>query len=373
MSADIDIDILVCGLGPAGASAAAMAAKAGANVLSVERNARPGLPVQCAEFVPMMIGSELFAGDDARVQNIDRMLTFVEDDRADLTPDFRGYMIDRARFDADLVEQARLAGGECRFASPVRTVSPDGAVQLADGTTIRARIVIGADGPHSPVGKAAGLANRELVETRQITVDLLSPHAGTDIFLHPDIVGGYAWLFPKGKVCNLGLGVVAARKQKLKPLLDALHARLVAEGRVGQKIHAHTGGAIPVGGNTGLHAILGETGILLAGDAAGLTNPVTGAGINAAVISGRLAGETAAAIVAGDGEAAQDYVDEIDALFGRSLALALKRRRQLLDLYAQAGTPTAQQMRGGWIAYSQYWQDDDTPAARGLEEARMTA
>lgn len=371
MSGTNDIDVLVCGLGPAGASAARAAALAGVNVLAVERNALPGLPVQCAEFVPMMIGSDLFADDDSRVQNIDRMLTFVGGENADLTPDFRGYMIDRARFDAGLVEQAKAAGAECCFASPVREVSPDGMARLADGTVIRAKVIVGADGPHSPVGKAAGLPNRDLVETRQITVDLLVPHGGTDIFLHPDIVGGYAWLFPKGKVCNIGLGVVAAQKHRLKPLLEALHVRLVAEGRVGGTIHAHTGGSIPVGGITGLDARLGGTDILLAGDAAGLTNPVTGAGINAAVISGRLAGEAAAAMIAGDRHAAEDYRDEIEALFGRSLALALKRRRQVLDLYTGTREPSARDMRGGWIAYPHYWNDDAQD--HEFEEARMTA
>jgi flavin-dependent dehydrogenase len=347
-------------------------------VLAVERNALPGLPVQCAEFVPMMIGSDLFASNDARIQNIDHMRTFVGGNAAglapDLTPGFRGYMIDRARFDAALVEEARAAGAKCRFASPVRSVFPDGAVQLADGSVIRAKVIVGADGPHSPVGRAAGLPNRELVETRQITVDLMVPHGGTDIFLHPDIVGGYAWLFPKGKVCNLGIGVVASEKHRLKPLLEALHARLAGQGRVGKTVRAHTGGAIPVGGISGLHATLGATDVLLAGDAAGLTNPVTGAGINAAIISGRLAGEAAASVIAGDGGAAQDYAGEIDALLGRSLALALKRRRQLLDRYNEARAPTERQMRDGWIAYPQYWDDGDGHAvAQRNEETRMTA
>ena len=376
MSRAIDIDVLVVGLGPAGASAAAEAARVGAqtglSVLAVERNARPGLPVQCAEFVPMMIGSELPSVQEARVQNIDRMLTFVGTDKADLTPDltpdFRGYMIDRASFDAGLVEQAMAAGAECRFGASVRTISQSGTVHLADGTVIRAKTIIGADGPRSPVGKAIGCENRDLVETRQITVDLLVPHGATDIFLNPDIVGGYGWLFPKGEVCNIGLGVVAAEKHRLKPLLAGLHARLVETGRVGSTIHGHTGGAIPVGGIIGLNGRLGATDVLLAGDAAGLTNPVTGAGINAAVISGKLAGEAGAALAAGDTDAAQDFADEIEALFATSLALAKKRRDELVGIHARSRVPTARQLRGGWIAYPEYWAGTQT-----FEKTRMTA
>ncbi len=78
---------------------------------------------------------------------------------------------------------------------------------------------------------------------------------------------------------------------------------------------------------------LGRPAILLAGDAAGLTNPVTGAGINAAVISGTLAGEAAARICGGDADAAgTDYAEESADLFSSSLARALARRRELMNL-----------------------------------------
>lgn len=375
MSADISMDVLVCGLGPAGACAAAAAARDGARVVAVERNARPGQPVQCAEFVPMMIGSEMPEVTASRVQNIDRMRTFVGEERADITPDFRGYMIERARFDAELVQQAIVAGAECRFSTPLRSLSPDGRAVLADGTTVRALVIVGADGPRSPVGRAIGLRNQELVETRQITVDLLVPHGGTDIFLHPAIVGGYGWLFPKGKVCNVGLGVCASHRHLLKPLLAGLRARLAEEGRVGMAVHSHTGGAIPVGGITGLAGRAGPSHVLLCGDAAGLTNPVTGAGINAAVISGRLAGEAAAALARGDKKATEDYRDEIAALFGTSLALAKRRRRALLKTYEAGGVASARQLRDGWIAYPEYWSNQvSAGAAEGNpNRARMTA
>ena len=49
-------DVMVVGLGPAGASAAAAAARAGAQVVAHRSQAEAGLPVQCAEFVPAMIG-----------------------------------------------------------------------------------------------------------------------------------------------------------------------------------------------------------------------------------------------------------------------------------------------------------------------------
>ncbi len=243
MTETCDIDVLVVGLGPAGACAAAEAARAGARVLAIERNAEPGLPVQCAEFVPKMLGAEIGAVASARVQDIATMETFVLAEPADITPDFRGHMIDRARFDQSLVAAAQAAGVECRFATPLREITGDGTAVIGAGEEIAARVIVGADGPRSPVGRAIGCVNAEVLETRQITVDLLRPHDGTDIFLRPEIVGGYGWLFPKGGLCNLGLGLVPEQKARLKPLLDALHAQLIAGGRVGSARASHHGRA----------------------------------------------------------------------------------------------------------------------------------
>ena len=361
--------VLVVGLGPAGAAAAEAAATAGAHVLAIDRRAQVGVPVQCAEFVPMMLGGETAAVSAARVQDISTMATYVREATADITPDFRGHMIDRAAFDAALVARARAAGAEVRLATSLRAIAPDGTCTLSDGTRLTPRVLIGADGPRSRVGQAVGMANRDLMETRQITVDLPAPYEATDIFLRPEIEGGYAWLFPKGKVANLGLGILPARKAMLKPLLDELHAELLAARRVGPKIHAHTGGLIPTGGIVGLAAQLGETQVLLAGDAAGLVNPITGAGINPAVLSGRMAGQAAAAFLHGDAQAPEEYAQEARDLFGPSIALALTRRRDLLAAYALCG-PDDAALRRGWIAYDQYWSR--TPA-NALSEVKEPA
>jgi flavin-dependent dehydrogenase len=174
-------------------------------------------------------------------------------------------------------------------------------------------------------------------------VPLKAPYAATDIFLSADIPGGYGWLFPKGDAANLGAGVEPAHKARLKPIVDRLHAGLGA--RVGRKVLATTGGAIPVGGMLECWGLLGETLVLLAGDAAGLANPVTGAGIAAAVHSGRLAGEAAAR------NAPEDYEEELRDVFGAALERALRRRR---EVFSQI--PTKSMLRRGWIAYPEYWQ-----------------
>lgn len=367
MSAACSPDVLVVGLGPAGAAAALAAARVGARVMAVERNVAPGLPVQCAEFVPEPIFDDAPQARGAQVQPIGRMITQVGDDAPDITPGFRGQMIDRARFDQALISAAQSAGADCHFGLAVRGLGPEG-VLLADGQTLRPRIIIGADGPLSAVGRAVGCVNTALVHTRQITVDLLQPHDATDIFLRAEFPGGYGWLFPKGTACNLGLGVDPAHRQHLKPLLSGLHAELVAAGRVGSAIRRATGGLIPVGGIVGLQGWLGATHIFLAGDAAGLTHPVTGAGIASAVGSGRMAGEAAAALLSGQTGAGDDYEEEIRAVYEPSLAHALIRRRKLME-----SEPGPRALRAGWIAYPQYWTKDRGHNIRSRQELPLEA
>jgi digeranylgeranylglycerophospholipid reductase len=332
-------DVLVLGLGPAGASAAAEAARRGCKVIALDRKREPGLPVQCAELVPQLL--------DVRSgvirQRIDAMATFVEDDAPDFKPGFPGHMLDRAAFDASLVEEAVRAGADVRLLCFIRKVTDDGVVELADGSALRAPVIIGADGPRSRAGKAIGAVNAELVETRQVTVPLREPHAATDIFLSAEIPGGYGWLFPKGELANLGAGMSPAHKGRLKSIVARLHASQL--GSISEEILSVTGGAIPVGGMLKPWGFVRDTLVFLAGDAAGLANPVTGAGIAAAVHSGRLAGQAAAS------GKFEEYEEELEDVYGAALERALHRRRELMR-----SSLNRKELRRGWIAYPEYWQ-----------------
>ncbi len=348
-------DVLVVGLGPAGSRAAATAATAGLNVIALERRRAAGTPVQCAEFVPVPIERDVPAVRAVTEQKITRMLTFIDQRQPEVSEDFRGYMIDRAAFDRMLAQEAALNGAECRYGEAVLSIDVDSTVKTSAGACLRPRVLIGADGPRSQVGEAIGQINRDLVETRQVTVPLVLPHDATDIFLSADYHGGYGWLFPKGAVANIGLGVSIDARRQLKPLLAALCDKLSAERRIGTRAFALTGGAIPVGGRLRSIGRLGDTAVLLAGDAAGLTNPVTGAGIASAVQSGALAARAATDFVGGSAAALDGYDEELGDIFDAALTRALRRRGEVLACYAGGGCPDAHALSDGWIASPHYW------------------
>jgi flavin-dependent dehydrogenase len=288
-------------------------------------------------------------------QSIGRMMTFTEHERPEETPDFAGRMIDRAGFDRMLAQQAAARGANCVYGTALRRIDSDGVLHLSNGDAYRPRIVIGADGPCSRIGAAIGQINDQMVDARQLTVPLARPHDATDIFLRADYRGGYGWLFPKGAAANVGIGVSIPERRRLKPLLAALHAELVAAGRVGRAPSRLTGGLIPVGGRLRSTGNIGSAAVLLAGDAAGLTNPVTGAGIAAAVQSGTLAGQAAAAWLGGHAAALEDYEEELGDLFDSALSRARRRRAEVLAHYANGGRPDAHALRTGWIASPRYW------------------
>lgn len=350
-----EVDVLVIGLGPGGASAAATAAEAGREVLAIERNRVIGEPVQCAEFIPRPMG-RYAQGEGVLQQTITGMKTALPSGEV-AESEFPGLMIDRAAFDQAIAERARAAGAELRSATRLVGLDPaNRRATIADEsgeTEIGFGVLVAADGPHSPSARLAGVPPQRTVQTRQYTVPLLTEYPDTDIWLSDDFPGGYGWLFPRAGVANIGLGIDRAVDRDLKGPLEALHAHLVEKGLVGAEILGRTGGAIPVGGLRE-HLVL-DGPLLLVGDAAGLTHPITGAGIAAGVVSGERAGEAAAAWLDGDEEALEEYEEDVRDQFETSVARGVARRQELDRIWRTPAAAEDANLRRGWIAFDEYF------------------
>jgi digeranylgeranylglycerophospholipid reductase len=352
-----DVDVLVIGLGPAGGMAAAAAARRGLRVAAIDRKKTIGVPVQCAEFIPLPLARHAQARG-VLAQRITGMRSMLPSGATAATP-FQGLMVDRAAFDRALARAAEAAGAALHANARLESLDPAASTAVVRGaqgvSAFRYRLLIAADGPHSTVARLLGWPALRTVNTRQYTVRLLRPCAATDVWLSERYPGGYAWLFPKGGFANLGAGMDPACDADMKTALDLLHGKLVREGRAGREIISRTGGAIPVGG---LREGLAAGNVVFVGDAAGLTHPISGAGIAAAVASGERAGEAAHALLAvGDGTALEEYEEDIRDQFGHTLERALERRRQLEDACRGRAAGSDAVQRRGWIAFEEYFQE----------------
>ncbi|MEJ2041157.1 MAG: NAD(P)/FAD-dependent oxidoreductase [Desulfosarcinaceae bacterium] len=350
---ELACDVLVVGGGPAGATAARAAAGRGVRVLLVERRARIGLPVQCAEYIPAMLLGEAGVGRGFVVQAVKGMKTYLpgRSARVSLTP---GYIIRRDLFDQALVSRARAAGVEVVTATRAAGMEPDGTVHLAmkDGRRHRVRpaIVIGADGPHSTVARWVGAPNRHLLPAVQVTVPLAKPLDYTEVYFDPAIYAGYGWLFPKGELANVGLGMRrdGHAQEPIGRVLDRFAADLRRKGRIAGPPVRQTAGWIPA--EPVRQAVYGR--VALVGDAAGHTHAITGAGVFAAVACGRIAGQWAGRAARGnDPELLQYYDREWQDLMALTLTRAFERRRCMESAWDDFDAT----IHKCWVAYREYY------------------
>ena len=346
-----DVDVLVVGAGPAGSSAARTAAEAGANVLMIDKRKRIGEPVRCAEYIPRLLAQKVKIPPEAISQGIEGMITFMPDGEV-LRKSAPGFILNRAKFDQALVLEAENAGA--KTLTETRALSKvDNRVMVvrpAGEGEIRAKTIIGADGPDSTVGSWIGQKNTKVMWALQQTVELKEAAHDTEVYFDREYPGGYAWLFPKGEVANVGVGVKRELGGMAKVAFRAFKERI--RDRIGELVNV-TAGLIPVGGP--LPSVDEKAGIILVGDAAGQTHAITGGGVPQAVICGSLAGRAAADYANGNGEALQDYIHQWRAAFGAMMDKAARKRGEMEAGWN--GENLADLVRRCWVACEEYHRE----------------
>jgi digeranylgeranylglycerophospholipid reductase len=328
-------DVVVVGAGPAGSLAARAAAEGGARTLLLDHRPELGHPVQCGEFVPSADElRDLFDCPDLidaafeippnAVLRETRWMTCVSPYGHRFRFPLSGRMLSRRAFDKALAFRAEGAGAELRFPLGVTGVEGD-AVRTTTGDLLRARVLIGADGPLSTVARAVGVRPARTL-FRMITATADAPLAdGIDLFFGRDAPGGYAWAFPRATDLNVGLGVARLPPgETLERLLD----RFLAHRGFGPA-REPTRWWVPIGAPP---ESLVHGSALLCGDAANLVMATNGGGIPTAMMSGYLAGRAAARHVR-TGAPLQEY----DAAWRSALFAPLERAARIYrwsDRYA---------------------------------------
>ena len=322
-------DVVVVGGGPSGATVATDLARAGRHVLLLDK---PGRIKPCGGAIPPRLIRDFAIPDDlivARIRSA-RMIS-PKDQRVDM-PIGDGFvgMVDREHFDPWLRNRAALAGATVREASYDCIIRDEGGGTNVEYTTgkgadlerhaVRTRLVIGADGATSPVGRAeipGHAAMKSVFAYHEIVrrpVDGGGDYEGTrcDVYYQgkhsPDF---YSWVFPHGETISIGTGSA----HKGFSLRSSIRALRQASGLDAGETVRREGAPIPL---KPLKRWDNGRDVLLAGDAAGVVAPASGEGIYYAMLGGRLAAEAADAFLrTGDSRALAQARRSFMKLHGR--------------------------------------------------------
>lgn len=363
-------DLIVCGAGPAGTVAAATAAQRGLKVALLEKYSLPrhkpcggGTPVAIHQVLQDLVPDAVV---ECNVRYMRHTWQFGDPylgamNLPDSDDHYSLWMVQRTLFDRALALRAVQAGVELRDGLAVRSLELE-----SSRVTVRAKAmkangdsgqggefvatacqVIGADGANGIVAKVAKLRQNPAIA---LGMEIELPHAwdANHPILKPDTIHveygaiprGYAWIFPKANHLNIGAGVFhsryrdarqdpKARGEIQRTIFEYMDHLQIPYQREALKFYAHP---LPIwNGPEPLHTTDGR--LLLAGDAAGLINPVFGDGILHAVRSGVIAGNCVA-----EGKVHQ-YSDRIHAEFAtnfdaaRQLAFMFYRFPKLCSKY----------------------------------------
>ena len=324
-----DADVIVVGAGPGGSSAAYHLARAGLDVLLLEKSTFPREKVCGDGLTPRAVKQLVGMGISLEPENgwfpnkgirIIGGGVRIEVDWPELSS-YPGFGLVRTRrgFDEIVARAAQRAGA--RLTEGVTVTGPvldEASGQIAGVTaretapgdgekgterTYRARLVVAADGNSSRLSLAMGLRKRD---DRPLGVAIrtyyTSPRHDDDyletwleLWDGNALLPGYGWIFGVGDgTSNVGLGLLNTSssfantdyRAMLRNWLATMPAEwgFTEETRVGPV----RGAALPMGFNRTPHY---TKGLLLVGDAGGMVNPFNGEGISTAMESGEIAAQ----------------------------------------------------------------------------------
>jgi len=299
-------DAVVVGGGPAGATAASELAWAGRSVLLLDK---AGRIKPCGGAIPPRLIRDFAIPERLICARIRAARMVAPSHRTVDMPIDGGYvgMVDREVFDEFLRERAALSGA-VRRTGVFQRISRDGGdgaqvhYRTAAGpATVRARLVIGADGALSqvarqevnPNGPACVFAYHEIVRVPPASRTQPQPFDGSrcdvvyDGAISPDF---YGWVFPHGGTASIGSGSA----QKGFALRRSVAALRAAAGLGEAETVRREGAPIPM---KPLGRWDNGRDVVLAGDAAGVVAPASGEGIYYAMVGGQLAAEAGAAFL----------------------------------------------------------------------------
>lgn len=305
-------DILISGSGPSGSIAGETAAHAGLRVLIFERHKlEPRFEKPCGGSVPKHVWDkfQIPYNKIAERKIMGNILSAPNDQEFNLQsePNY-GWNVKRSVFDKFLIDRAIDEGVEVLDNSFVKDViikndyikgvkvkTPDGVKEF------QSKITIVADGVGSSIAHKAGLRKKWTSDDLgYCALGFIEGYIGHNddfsnnlFYLSEEIApNAYAWVFPlSGSIANVGLGIFKAKGNPMDYLLNKflIWPRIKKQFK-NPRILWKSNFPIPI---QGISKNLFKNGILGVGDSMGFVSPIIGEGISYAMLSGKLAADTA--------------------------------------------------------------------------------
>ncbi len=318
-------DILIVGAGPAGTITGYYLARAGFHVLILEAERLPRYKPCAGAVAARTLDILDFDISSVLERAIYSVYFTYKFERGHLftagSP--LAYMIMRDKFDSLLAEMASQAGAEVIQEAKVTDVKiyDDKVAVVAAGKEFCGQILIGADGSKGMVAKKL-----ELWDSRRLVVTIQS-----EVFVDPSVMAdlgslmwtdigsvpfGYAWSFPKADHLSIGVGALQKRVRGLKNYFWQCLGSMVPSYQ-SVRIYVHP---LAVWGSR--YKFAGNR-FLLVGDAAGITDPLTGEGIYYAIRSGILAAQVIGRCLSQGQYDMHEYEIAVKSKLGRSLQTSM--------------------------------------------------
>ncbi len=342
MSASQTYDVIIVGMGPAGASAAYELSRAGLSVLGLEKQTHPrykvcggGLSARIEEILPTDFQSVVEDTVNRMIFSYGPKEQYVVESANPLA-----YMVMRSRFDQWLVKNAQDAGTEVHEDEPVTTLThrSDCVEVTTTRSQYQAQAVIGADGALSIVAQQL-FSHRRLQKIPALESEVRSDsghghghgYANTALISLNAAKKGYGWIFPKKDGLSIGVGEFVRGMSRPKRSFQQFcrEEPTLAEFEIPSPL----GHPIPVFNRTpGVHAEQWNSGLVrgravLVGDAGHLVDPLLGEGIYYAVRSGQLAAANISTALRQSSPHFEDYERAVIREFGLEFRIASRLGR----------------------------------------------